>query len=104
MNLPYSSKYSLGELPDSNWSLNFSRCFLADLDRFVGGVINTFTYKSPGLLPCGEIPSPLILKVFPLGVPDGIFNVAAETHVDRSIDDPEIFLKSSLSHHHNFRN
>ena len=37
--------------------------------------MNTFTYKSPGLLPCGAIPSPRILNVFPLGVPEGIFKV-----------------------------
>ena len=37
--------------------------------------MKTFINKSPGLLPCGAIPSPFILKVFPLGVPAGIFNV-----------------------------
>ena len=28
--------------------------------------------------------------------PDGIFNLAAETHVDRSIDNPENFIKSNI--------
>ena len=28
--------------------------------------------------------------------PDGIFNLAAETHVDRSIDDPKNFIKSNI--------
>ncbi len=28
--------------------------------------------------------------------PDGIFNLAAETHVDRSIDSPEDFIKSNI--------
>jgi dTDP-glucose 4,6-dehydratase len=28
--------------------------------------------------------------------PDGIFNLAAETHVDRSIDDPDKFIKSNI--------
>ena len=28
--------------------------------------------------------------------PDGIFNLAAETHVDRSIDKPETFIKSNV--------
>ena len=37
--------------------------------------MKTFIYKSPGFLPCGAIPSPLILKVLPLGVPAGIFRV-----------------------------
>jgi len=27
--------------------------------------------------------------------PDGIFNLAAETHVDRSIDNPKNFIKSN---------
>ena len=34
-----------------------------------------------------------ILKKFK---PDGIFNLAAETHVDRSIDNPEEFIKSNI--------
>ena len=34
-----------------------------------------------------------ILKKFN---PVGIFNLAAETHVDRSIDNPEIFFKSNV--------
>ena len=29
--------------------------------------------------------------------PVGIFNLAAETHVDRSIDSPEIFVKSNVN-------
>jgi dTDP-glucose 4,6-dehydratase len=29
--------------------------------------------------------------------PDGIFNLAAETHVDRSIDGPEEFIKSNIN-------
>ena len=28
--------------------------------------------------------------------PIGIFNLAAETHVDRSIDDPKNFIKSNI--------
>ena len=34
-----------------------------------------------------------ILKKFK---PDGIFNLAAETHVDRSIDNPDEFIKSNI--------
>tara|TARA_B100000029_G_scaffold269382_1_gene264711 strand:- start:119 stop:1150 length:1032 start_codon:yes stop_codon:yes gene_type:complete len=34
-----------------------------------------------------------ILKKFK---PDGIFNLAAETHVDRSIDSPKIFMNSNI--------
>ena len=29
--------------------------------------------------------------------PSGIFNLAAETHVDRSIDNPESFIKSNIN-------
>ena len=37
-----------------------------------------------------------ILKVLNKYRPDGIFNLAAETHVDRSIDSPENFIKSNI--------
>ncbi len=35
-------------------------------------------------------------KIFNFYKPVGIFNLAAETHVDRSIDDPENFIKSNI--------
>ncbi len=37
-----------------------------------------------------------LLKVFKKYKPHGIFNLAAETHVDRSIDSPEEFIKSNI--------
>ena len=37
-----------------------------------------------------------ILKILNRFKPIGIFNLAAETHVDRSIDDPENFIKSNI--------
>ena len=37
-----------------------------------------------------------ILKILNKYKPDGIFNLAAETHVDRSIDDPYNFIKSNI--------
>ena len=37
-----------------------------------------------------------ILKILNRFKPDGIFNLAAETHVDRSIDTPENFVKSNI--------
>ena len=37
-----------------------------------------------------------IFKIFCKYKPDGIFNLAAETHVDRSIDDPKEFVKSNI--------
>ncbi len=37
-----------------------------------------------------------ILRIFNKFKPIGIFNLAAETHVDRSIDDPNNFIKSNI--------
>ena len=37
-----------------------------------------------------------ILKILKRYKPSGIFNLAAETHVDRSIDNPENFIKSNI--------
>ena len=38
----------------------------------------------------------LIFKILKKFKPIGIFNLAAETHVDRSIDSPEVFVKSNI--------
>jgi len=37
-----------------------------------------------------------LLKILNLHKPIGIFNLAAETHVDRSIDNPDNFIKSNI--------
>ena len=37
-----------------------------------------------------------ILKILNRFKPIGIFNLAAETHVDRSIDDPDAFIKNNI--------
>jgi len=37
-----------------------------------------------------------IYKILKKYKPNGIFNLAAETHVDRSIDNPEVFIKSNV--------
>jgi len=37
-----------------------------------------------------------IFKILKKFRPDGIFNLAAETHVDRSIDSPKIFMNSNI--------
>ena len=37
-----------------------------------------------------------ILQIFKKYKPNCIFNLAAETHVDRSIDGPESFIKSNI--------
>jgi dTDP-glucose 4,6-dehydratase len=37
-----------------------------------------------------------LIKIFKKFKPKGIFNLAAETHVDRSIDDPKDFIHSNI--------
>ena len=37
-----------------------------------------------------------LIKIFNKYKPDGILNLAAETHVDRSIDKPDNFIKSNF--------
>lgn len=37
-----------------------------------------------------------IFRIFAKEKPDAVVNFAAETHVDRSIDDPELFLKTNI--------
>ena len=39
----------------------------------------------------------VVSKIFKKYNPIGVFNLAAETHVDRSIDNPEIFVKSNVN-------
>ena len=43
-----------------------------------------------------DIANRKISKIISKFKPDGIFNLAAETHVDRSIDNPENFIKSNI--------
>tara|TARA_Y100000590_G_scaffold179718_1_gene204859 strand:+ start:2941 stop:3954 length:1014 start_codon:yes stop_codon:yes gene_type:complete len=43
-----------------------------------------------------DINNPKIFNIFKKIKPSGIFNLAAETHVDRSIDNPVNFIKSNI--------
>ena len=43
-----------------------------------------------------DINNPKIGKIFNKYKPSGIFNLAAETHVDRSIDGPKSFIRSNI--------
>jgi dTDP-glucose 4,6-dehydratase len=43
-----------------------------------------------------DISNKKIEKIFAKYKPSGIFNLAAETHVDRSIDNPVNFIKSNI--------
>lgn len=37
-----------------------------------------------------------LMEIYAIFQPDFVFNLAAETHVDRSIDSPELFLKTNI--------
>ena len=37
-----------------------------------------------------------LMEIYAIFQPDFVFNLAAETHVDRSIDSPELFLKTNV--------
>ena len=43
-----------------------------------------------------DIVNPKIRKIFSKYKPSGVFNLAAETHVDRSIDNPDSFIQSNI--------
>ena len=43
-----------------------------------------------------DINSKKLIKIFKRYKPIGVFNLAAETHVDRSIDNPSNFIKSNI--------
>ena len=43
-----------------------------------------------------DINNKKIIKIFNKYKPVGIFNLAAETHVDRSIDSPKSFIESNI--------
>ena len=43
-----------------------------------------------------DIANKKIIKIFKNFKPSGIFNLAAETHVDRSIDNPNSFIQSNI--------
>ena len=43
-----------------------------------------------------DINNKKLIKILNTYKPSGIFNLAAETHVDRSIDNPESFIKSNV--------
>jgi len=59
---------------------------------------NLKKFKSTEYLFCrGDINNQkLIVKLLLSYKPRAIFNLAAETHVDRSIDSPEVFIKSNI--------
>ena len=44
-----------------------------------------------------------LIKIIKKYKPKAIFNLAAETHVDRSIDNPESFIKSNINGNSNYK-
>ena len=59
--------------------------------------INELDYKNYSFEKIDITETQKIKKIIEEFKPDGIFNLAAETHVDRSIDSPEAFIQSNIN-------
>ena len=57
---------------------------------------NFSNHKNYKFLKCDLVDKKKLNKIIFTYKPIGIFNLAAETHVDRSIDDPSPFIKSNI--------
>ena len=69
-----------------------------DKGTYSSNLYNTKTFKDDRnykFIKC-NIKSKKIKKIFNKYKPIGIFNLAAETHVDRSIDNPQKFIDSNI--------
>ena len=74
--------------------------FVINLDKvtYSSNFYNTKKYKKSKkykFIKC-DIKDKKLKKILFTHKPAGIFNLAAETHVDRSIDDPENFIQSNI--------
>tara|TARA_Y100000591_G_scaffold294038_1_gene282366 strand:+ start:876 stop:1889 length:1014 start_codon:yes stop_codon:yes gene_type:complete len=74
--------------------------YVVNLDKitYSSNFYNTKDYKNSNnyrFIKC-DIKDKKIKKIFNKFKPVGIFNLAAETHVDRSIDNPENFIQSNI--------
>tara|TARA_Y100000816_G_scaffold277892_1_gene248531 strand:+ start:53 stop:1066 length:1014 start_codon:yes stop_codon:yes gene_type:complete len=74
--------------------------FVINLDKitYSSNIYNTKNFKNHKnykFIKC-DISDKKILKIFNKYKPNCIFNLAAETHVDRSIDNPDNFIKSNI--------
>jgi dTDP-glucose 4,6-dehydratase len=58
--------------------------------------VKDYSKKNYKFIKCDINNRSKIRKIFKKYKPSGIFNLAAETHVDRSIDDPSHFIKSNI--------
>ena len=75
--------------------------FVINIDKinYSSNFYNTKTFqknKNYRFIKCDLNNKKKILYTLNKFKPTGIFNLAAETHVDRSIDSPEIFIKSNI--------
>ena len=74
--------------------------FVINVDKvtYSSNFYNTKEYKKSKnykFIKC-NIKDPLFKKILKRYKPVGVFNLAAETHVDRSIDNPENFIQSNI--------
>ena len=58
--------------------------------------VKNFSRKKYKFIKCDINNRLKVRKIFKYYNPVGIFNLAAETHVDRSIDNPDNFIKSNI--------
>ena len=78
---------------------------VTNLDKvtYSSNFYNTYEFKKSkkyNFIKC-DIKNPKIKNILFKFKPDCIFNLAAETHVDRSIDNPESFIQSNIVGVHN---
>ena len=76
--------------------------FVVNIDKktYSANFYNTKDYsksKEYKFIKCDLNNQKKLYKIFLKYNPKGIFNLAAETHVDRSIDNPGIFIKSNIT-------
>ncbi|MDC0855690.1 dTDP-glucose 4,6-dehydratase [Candidatus Pelagibacter sp.] len=58
--------------------------------------VKNYSYKNYQFIKCDINNKKKLINIFNKYKPAGIFNLAAETHVDRSIDNPKIFIDSNI--------
>ena len=76
-------------------------CKVINIDKvsYASNFYNTKTFtknKNYTFIKANICDKKKIFSIFEKHKPNGIFNLAAETHVDRSIDGPEEFIKSNV--------
>ncbi len=84
-----------------------AKCMVLDSLTYAGNIMNIkaeIESKSIGFV-CGDITNTLLVsKLFEDYSPDIVINFAAESHVDRSIESSDIFIRSNVMGAHNLLN